>query len=341
MVVFTSIAAGALSISYAVATPLVKRDYPPVGECTGQCEGRLHDPAVIYREDTSTYYRFATNDGINVAIAPSISGPWTFQGAALPGGSSIDLPGNRDLWAPDIFNLGGTYYLYYSVSQIGSMNSDIGVATSQTLDAGDWTDRGSIGIPVSASYNRIDANLYAYDANRLALNFGSFWENIFQLPIQNPPLRVEAAGPLQHLSRNTTARPQGLSIGAQEGAYMFFWQGWHYLFFSAGNCCNTADDLAPAGEEYHILVCRSQDQSGGFMDQGGRDCLTQNGGTLVLAGHDDVYAPGGQGVMWDAREGSVVMYYHYVRPSVSYDYDNFFFGWSKLDFSSGWPVVVA
>lgn len=28
----------------------------------------------------------------------SLSGPWTFRGAAIPDGSSINLPGKDDLW---------------------------------------------------------------------------------------------------------------------------------------------------------------------------------------------------------------------------------------------------
>jgi arabinan endo-1,5-alpha-L-arabinosidase len=93
---------------------------------------------VVYRADTKTYYRFCTNDGINTATAPAISGPWTDLGAALPDGSNIDLPGNKDLWAPDVFEFDGTYYMYYSVSEMGSKNSDIGVASSATMDPGSW-----------------------------------------------------------------------------------------------------------------------------------------------------------------------------------------------------------
>ncbi|KAK4495827.1 hypothetical protein PRZ48_013095 [Zasmidium cellare] len=332
--------ASLLYLAFTSASPLAKRDYPAVGACSGQCSGRLHDPSVVYRADTKTYYRFATNDGINTATAPSLSGPWTFKGPAMPNGSSIDLPGNHDLWAPDVFLLDNTYYLYYSVSQMGSMNSDIGVATSTTMDPGSWTDHGSIGIPKSSQYNKIDANLYfPSGAQSPVLNFGSFWQNIFQLPMNNPPLTVASTTPT-HLAQNTTARPAGLVTGSMEGAYEFAWNGYTYLFFSSGNCCNDADDLAPPGEEYHIMVCRSSSPSEAFVDQQGRDCLTGNGGTMVLGSHGDVYAPGGQGVMYDPNLKTPVVYYHYVKPSVSYAYDDFFFGWNKLDFSNGWPVVV-
>lgn len=64
--------------------------------CTGTCTN-AHDPSIIRRAD-GTYFRFATNGRIAVHTAPDISGPWTYRGAALPGGSSINLPGNTDLW---------------------------------------------------------------------------------------------------------------------------------------------------------------------------------------------------------------------------------------------------
>lgn len=215
------------------------------------------------------------------------------------------------------------------------------------MDPGSWTDHGSLGIPQNSEYNKIDGNLfYPTGATAPVLNFGSFWQNIFQVPLQNPPVAI--AGGITHMAQNTTVRPDGLVAGSMEGSYEFEWNGFNYLFFSSGNCCNMPanatnpdQSLAPPGEEYHIMVCRSTQPSGGFVDQQGRDCLTDNGGTMVLGSHDDVYAPGGQGVMYDPNLRSPVVYYHYVRPSVSYEYDDFFFGWNKLDFGSGWPVVVS
>ena len=61
------------------------------------------------------------------------------------------------------------------------------------------------------------------------------------------------------------------------------------------------------------MVCRSESPSGGFFDQNGLDCVNGNGGTPVLESNGDVYAPGGQGVIYDPGQGSVVMYYHYSK----------------------------
>ncbi len=41
-------------------------------------------------------------------------------------------------------NLYGFWVLYYSVSTVGSQNSAIGLATSNTLEPGDWLDWGAV-----------------------------------------------------------------------------------------------------------------------------------------------------------------------------------------------------
>ena len=64
--------------------------------CTGICNN-AHDPALIRRAD-GTYFRFSTGGKIAIHTAPSITGPWTYKGAAIPAGSKINLPGKDDLW---------------------------------------------------------------------------------------------------------------------------------------------------------------------------------------------------------------------------------------------------
>lgn len=88
-----------------VASPLAKRDYPAAGACSGDCEGNMHDPSVVYNGQ-GTYYRFTTNNEINIATASSIAGPWTHQGSALPSGSIIDIPGNTDIWVRMLVSTG-------------------------------------------------------------------------------------------------------------------------------------------------------------------------------------------------------------------------------------------
>lgn len=78
--------------------------YPPPGPCTGACNVR--DPGLVVRESDGMYFLFSSHDQIKYASAKSLAGPWTHIGSAVPGGSSIDLAGNDDLWVSDGLSLG-------------------------------------------------------------------------------------------------------------------------------------------------------------------------------------------------------------------------------------------
>ncbi|RYC54790.1 hypothetical protein CHU98_g11418 [Xylaria longipes] len=297
--------------------------------CTGTCTN-AHDPAIIRRSD-GTYFRFSTNGKIAVHTAPDITGPWTYRGAAIPSGSSIDLPGNQDLWAPDVSLVGSTYYLYYAVSEFGSQNSAIGVATSTTLDVGSWTDHGATGVKSSSDkpYNAIDPNLISADG-KYYLTWGSFWKDIYQAEMKASPLALASGTSSYQLAYDPTTT-------ALEGAFVFKYGSYYYLFYSKGQCCGYDTSMPAAGGEYKVLVCRSSSVTGSYVDKNGVAC-TNGGGTVVLETHDNVYGPGGQGVYQDPTYGPI-LYYHYVDKTIGYADGDKRFGWNTIDFSSGWPVV--
>ncbi|KAI8945950.1 glycoside hydrolase family 43 protein [Xylaria longipes] len=297
--------------------------------CTGTCTN-AHDPAIIRRSD-GTYFRFSTNGKIAVHTAPDITGPWTYRGAAIPSGSSIDLPGNQDLWAPDVSLVGSTYYLYYAVSEFGSQNSAIGVATSTTLDVGSWTDHGATGVKSSSDkpYNAIDPNLISADG-KYYLTWGSFWKDIYQAEMKASPLALASGTSSYQLAYDPTTT-------ALEGAFVFKYGGYYYLFYSKGQCCGYDTSMPAAGGEYKVLVCRLSSVTGSYVDKNGVAC-TNGGGTVVLETHDNVYGPGGQGVYQDPTYGPI-LYYHYVDKTIGYADGDKRFGWNTIDFSSGWPVV--
>lgn len=313
--------------------------WPDPEPCTGNCTW-VHDPSVIERASDGTWFRLSTSGNIAIASAPALTGPWTYQGAMLPGGTSIQVINGQEIWAPDVSLIGNTYYTYYAVSKIGLQTSDIGVATSSSLDPGSWTDHGSIGIPKSSSYNLIDPNYFRESSSApVYFTFGSAWHDIYQTSLSGTYLSQASGTTPANVAYNSTG-------SIEEGSYQFWWQNgsdkWYYLFFSSGACCNTPPSLAAPGDEYKIMVCRSSSPTGPFSDQAGNNCLTGNGGTLVLGSHgSNVYAPGGQGVLYDPDIGRPVIYYHYVNPNIGYDYWQFQFGFNYLDFSSGWPVIVS
>ncbi|KAL1962282.1 hypothetical protein VTN77DRAFT_9872 [Rasamsonia byssochlamydoides] len=260
--------------------------YANPGGCSGACN--VHDPSLIRRQSDGRYFRFSTGNKISYASASSIEGPWTVVGSMLPGGSSIDLAGNDDLWAPDAQIVDGTYYVYYSVSTFGSQNSAIGLATSPTMEAGSWTDHGSVDVASSSSkaYNSIDGNLF-HDSSSgtYYLTFGSFWHDLYQVPMNSAATKASSS------SYNIAYDPSG--DHAEEGSYLYQYGSYYYLFYSAGICCGYDTSRPASGEEYKIKVCRSTSPTGGFVDKDGVAC-TNGGGTIVLESHGTVYGPGGQ-----------------------------------------------
>lgn len=260
--------------------------YADPGPCSGACWA--HDPSIIQRESDGLYFKFNTGSGMEISTASSLSGSWTIQGSVLPDGTSITTVGQTtDMWAPDVHKVGDLYFLYYAVSTFGSQTSAIGLATSSTMDPGTWTDKGSVGVTSSSSkaYNAIDPNLIQVDNNYL-LSFGSFWGDIYQVELSSDATKG-GGGSSYQIAYN----PSGNH--AVEGSYVFSYDGYYYLTWSAGICCGYDTSLPAAGEEYKIVVCRSSSATGGFIDQDGNDCLN-GGGTVLLESHGTTYGPGGQ-----------------------------------------------
>ncbi|PVH93796.1 glycoside hydrolase family 43 protein, partial [Periconia macrospinosa] len=313
--------------------------YPDPEPCRGNCSW-IHDPSIV--KHGNRYYRFSTSGNIAIATAPEIGGPWVYEGAVLTNGTGIVVDEDRqDVWAPNVAKIGDIYYCYYSVSFLGSQESQIGVATSTSLLPGTWTDHGSIHLPKSPTYNLIDPSTFQETpTSPIYLTFGSYWHGIFHaklatdnlidfratsnIPPHNNPSRKHkhhfhpskpshipaSQPPITNLVHDSTSDAEVI-----EGAtlHKFTRNDFYYLFFSAGNCCATPPNLPTPGREYRMLVCRGESAMGPFYDKEGRACGKRKwgsaGGTMVLESHGDVYAPGGQGVV--EEEGRLVVYYHY------------------------------
>ncbi|KAF7719838.1 Arabinan endo-1,5-alpha-L-arabinanase [Penicillium ucsense] len=323
-----------LAIFLCFLLSAVTSAYPARGPCTGDCW--THDPSMIRRESDGTYFRFSTGTGVNTMMSPSLQGPWVDVGRAMPNGSIIHVDGvdSNDIWAPDVHYQDGLYYMYYVLSKLGTQTSEIGVATSSTMEPGSWTDHGIVGIPANNAYNRIDPNWITINGQQY-LQFGSYWQGLYQVALQSP-LHVGSDAPHQ-LALNSSLNHR------IEAPFLYQHDEYYYLFYSGGIAGSYTATYPVQGEEYRIDVCRSTSGTGGFVDQTDKSCL-ESGGTLILASHDQVYAPGGQGVLND-RDLGPILYYHYyslaAKQSGGTGIDGYLYGWNELDFSTGWPVVKA
>ena len=91
------LALGALSSVFAAPLePRQAASFPNPEPCNGNCS-YIHDPSLVQGPD-GTWFRLSTNGNIAIATAPDITGPWTYQGAMLPQGSSIQVDPNQQIW---------------------------------------------------------------------------------------------------------------------------------------------------------------------------------------------------------------------------------------------------
>jgi arabinan endo-1,5-alpha-L-arabinosidase len=219
------------------------------------------DPSIILYNEY--YYLFSTTSQLSYWRASNLSGPWRPAGSVLPRGrgSIIDKGDPRQPWAPTVIEVNNTFYCFYCVSTIDTRNSSIGVATSDSPDDGSassWTDHGAIVNSVSGA----NADVYPYNDsnaidpsvivdpvggnNQAWLTFGSYWSDIWQVPLSSDLLSVENAQ-----SPNATNVAFNASFPAEEASFVSYKAPWYYLWYSKGYCCGLdINELPAAGTEY-------------------------------------------------------------------------------------------
>ncbi|KAF6761522.1 secreted arabinase [Ephemerocybe angulata] len=292
---------------------------PNPGTVTGNIA--VHDPTLC-RDGSGKYWLFSTGPGIEIRTSTDRIA-WTLVGAVFPNGAATwtnEYTGknNGDLWAPDCYYQNGELLLYYAASSFGSQKSAIFLAKSSSGNPGTWSNLGLVTATTpSNDYNAIDANL-VIDNGQWYLSLGSFWTGIKLINI-NSSTGKPSSSSLTSLARRTAAG------GAIEASSIYKNGNFFYLFTSWDKCCSGTSST------YNIRVGRSSSVNGPYVDKSGV-ALTSGGGTLVLGSHDAIIGPGGQDVYTDA-DGPILVYHHYTSSGSS-------LGINRLDFSSGWPVVV-
>ena len=126
---------------------------------------RAHDPALV--RDGADWWVFSTGDTQGagaIQVRHSDDGrTWAYAGEVRPKDRpswiATAAPGVTNLWAPEVTEHDGTWYLYYAASTFGSNRSAIGLMTadSPAPDA-TWVDQGPViaSEPGRDSWNAID-----------------------------------------------------------------------------------------------------------------------------------------------------------------------------------------
>jgi arabinan endo-1,5-alpha-L-arabinosidase len=306
----------------------------------------VHDPVIIKQD--SVYYIFCTGRGISVWSSKNMK-EWKREKPVfdtLPWAVHAVKGFTNHIWAPDISYHNGLYYLYYSISAFGKNTSCIGVATNKTLDAAapnfKWIDHGKViqSYPGKTNWNAIDPNIISDKKGNAWMTFGSFWDGLKLIPLTKDRLQTKgdtinlptiASRKKQSSSDNPPSvddNPKDAGGNAIEAPFIFYKNGYYYLFASIDYCCKGIKST------YKMIVGRSKKIAGPFMDEDGMD-MAKGGGRIVLAGDSNWYGVGHNAVA--NFDGVDYLVFH------AYDAkDN---GRSKLrieklQWENSWPAVL-
>lgn len=301
----------------------------------GQVE--VHDPVMAREGDY--YYVFSTGPGITIYQSGDLHN-WKRSGRVFegePDWARRAVPGfEGHLWAPDVFEKDGRFYLYYSVSAFGKNTSAIGVAVNETLDPNSpdyqWVDHGPVlqSVPNRDHWNAIDAAVVEDESGTPWMSFGSFWEGL-KLVRLSPGLD-RLAEPQEWYGLAKRPRDSGIADaeagdGAIEAPFIFRKNGWYYLFVSFDKCCRGMDST------YKIMVGRSKSVQGPYVDKQGRPML-QGGGSLVLEGNKDWVALGHNAAYTFEGKDWLVLHAYETADNAKQKLKIL-----PIDWDDGWPVI--
>ncbi|MBR5735763.1 MAG: family 43 glycosylhydrolase [Bacteroidales bacterium] len=227
----------------------------------------IHDPSTIM-ECNGKYYTFGTGGGGLIS-----ADGWVWEGGAVrPGGGA----------APDAIKIGDRYLVGYSTTGGGLGGGHAGrIVTmwNKTLDPTDslnfaYTEPIEVANSVlDEDCDAIDIGLMMDDNGRLFCTYGTYFGNIRMVEL-DPKTGARLAG----------NEPVDVAIDC-EASVMVYRDGWYYLLGTHGTCCDGVNST------YNIVVGRSRNPYGPFIDNVGRDML-RGGGKMVVAADERQFGAG-------------------------------------------------
>ena len=288
----------ATSLSLANATAQVGQPY-------------IHDPSTIV-ECNGKYYTFGTGGGGLIS-----HDGWTWNsGAERPGGGA----------APDVMKIGDRYLVIYGATGgglFGGHNGRILTMWNKTLDPKSPDFKYSEAIEVASSDGMEDCDaidpslLLDPTTGRLWATYGTYFGNIRLIEL-DPITGKRIKGNIE----------QDVAIDC-EATDLIYRDGYYYLLGTHGTCCDGVNST------YNIVVGRSRNVTGPFIDNVGRDML-HGGGRMVVAAGDRKTGPGhfGRTII---DEGVEIMSCHY---EADFDWSGrSVLGIRPLLWRNGWPIA--
>ena len=245
----------------------------------------IHDPSTIMECD-GKYYTFGTGgDGLI-----SEDGWNWYPGAVRPGRGA----------APDAMKIGDRYLVAYSSTGGGLGGGHAGTVLTmwnRTLDPNSPDFAYTEAVVVASSEvdedcDAIDAGLFMDPTTgRLWCTYGTYFGFI----------RIIELDPVSG-ARVEGNEPVNIAIDCE--ATTIIWRnGWYYLLGTHGTCCDGVNST------YNIVVGRSRNVTGPYLDNMGRDMIA-GGGKMVIDAEDRQFGAGHFG-RWIEDDGVEKMSFHW------------------------------
>ena len=244
----------------------------------------IHDPSTIIECD-GKYYTFGTRGGGLI----SEDGYTWHDGGVRPGGGV----------APDVIKIGDRYLVSYCSDfpgTEGKTRGNIITMWNKTLDPNSPDFKYSE--PQLVAWAEADEDCWAIDPaflmgpdGRLWCSYGTYFGAI-RICELDPKTGGRMAGDVA----------TDVAIDCEATALMYR-NGWYYLLATHGTCCDGFYST------YNIVVGRSRNPRGPYLDNVGRDMM-EGGGKMVLSAGNRVTGPGHFGRFIE-EEGVEKMSCHY------------------------------
>ena len=295
---------------------------------------KLGDPYIIYDEGTDRYYIYGTGGvekGFKAYSSKNLT-DWKDEGQVYSAKQEKSW-GTKDFWAPEVYKVGGKFYMFYSAHWKENPNNElenykIGVAVSDK-PTGPFIDM--TGRPLfDPGYPIIDANVYFAEDGKLYLYYSrccykhpvkseiSKWakknklfDEIEESWVYGVELAPDFSGTIgkpklllrppvkmkdkqaEWESRSVTSKE--VNRRWTEGSYLFKHDNLYYMMYSANHF---------AGENYAVGYATAKHPLGPFKKASNNPILEKNtakGGEVTGTGHNSVLF---------AKDGKMFCVYH-------------------------------
>jgi Beta-xylosidase len=288
------------------------------------------DPTVI--RANGKYYAYATNSSwqgktlhIQVASSTDLQN-WTIVGDALPQKPSW---GNKDFWAPHVLydpQL-NKYVLFYSAESVDTtLGKCLGVAYAESPE-GPFVDKGT---PLICGETFVNIDPFAFVDPQTGKKL-LYWGSGFK------PIKVQEMNDDWSSFRPGSAPKDLVFPGREkqydrliEGAWMDYYKGKYYMYYSGDNCCGP-------NASYAVLVARADKAEGPFTTLGEHN---GSGSSVILEKDNHWLAPGHNSIFTNTKGKRYIAYHAIpINPGEKPKGHARVFLIDPIEYKKGWPVV--